>query len=210
MLLVVCLVIPISTLLWAIVSAEISVGVKEGDWIEYQVTFNGAVPEEHNIEWAKFEILAAEGKTIDVNITSRYSDGREVTIPSTLNLETGQIGDAFIIPAKLNSGDAFLEQYEGTITISGVEEKVCAGVKRSVVHAVTSHTMYYWDRSTGVLVEGTSAYPDFTLMTKAEKTNMWKPEIFGLDPIVFVVMIVIPVVVVLAIFLLLKIRELRS
>jgi hypothetical protein len=206
-LLLVCLAILISFAFLTVVSAEISVGVKEGDWIEYKIAFTGAVPEEHNVEWAKFEILDVEGKIIDVNITSGYSDGTEETLMSTLNLETGQIGDAFIIPANLNSGDTFPEQYEGTITISGVQEKTYVGAKRSVVDATTTHTKYYWDRSTGVLVEGISTYSDFALTTKVEKTNMWQPEIFGLDPIVLIILIVIAVIAVIAIFLLLKIKE---
>jgi hypothetical protein len=191
----------------ACVSAEISVGVKEGDWIEYKITLNGAIPEEHNVEWARFEVLAVEGKTIEVNITSRFTTGTENTESSTLNLETGQIGDAFIIPANLNNGEAFLEQYEGTITISGVEEKTYSGAKRNVVYATTSHTKYYWDRATGVLVEGISTYSDFTLTTKVEKTNMWQPEKFGLDPTVFIALITTVIAAILAIFLILKMRE---
>jgi hypothetical protein len=206
-LLMVCLAVLIGILFSAVVSAEISVGVKEGDWIEYQVTFTGDVPEDHAVEGARLEILDVEGKTIDVNLVSIYPNGTEETLPVTLNLETGQIGDAFIIPANLNSGDTFKEQYEGTITISRVEEKVCAGAKRNVAYATTSHTMYYWDRSTGVLVDATSEYTDFTLTTKAEKTNMWQPQIFGIEPMVFIVLIIVAVVAVLAIFLLLKMKE---
>ncbi|UCC58272.1 MAG: hypothetical protein JSW14_08005 [Candidatus Bathyarchaeum sp.] len=206
-LLMVYLTVLIGMLVPLAVSAEISVCVKEGDWIEYQVTFTGDVPEDHAVEGARLEIIDVEGKTIDVNLISIYPNGTEKSLPVTLNLETGQIGDAFIIPANLNSGDTFLEQYEGTITVSRVEEKVCAGANRMVVYATTSHTMYYWDRSTGVLVEATSSYTGFTLTTKAEKTNMWQPQIFGIDPMVFIVLIIVAVVAVLAIFLLLKMKE---
>ena len=205
-LLIVCLPVLIGILFSAVVSAEISVGVKQGDWIEYQVTTTGAVPEEHDVEGAKIEVIAVDEKKIDVKFTSIYSDGREETGTSTLNLETGQIGDAFIIPANLNAGDTFLEQTEGTITVSGVEERIFAGARRSVVYASTPQTMFYWDRSTGVLVEATSSYPDFSLSTKAEKTNMWQPQIFGLDPLVFIALIIVAIVAVLAIFLILKMR----
>ena len=64
-------------------------GVKEGDWIEYKITRNGAVPEEHNVEWTRFDVLAIEGKIIEVNITLRFTTGQQDTITSTLNLETG-------------------------------------------------------------------------------------------------------------------------
>jgi hypothetical protein len=202
----ICLAVLVGMLFSAVASAEIVVSVKPGDWIEYKVTFTGNVPEEHDVTWAKIAIIAVEEKKIDAEITSRYSDGREETATSTLNLETGQIGDAFIIPANLDNGDTFLSS-EGTITISGVEERNYAGATRSVVYASTSRTMFYWDQSTGFLVEATSSYPDFTLATKAEKTNIWQTQIFGLDPIVFIVLIVLVTVAVLAIFLMLKMRK---
>ena len=189
-----------------VVSAEISVGVQEGDWIEYQVTSTGDVPEDHNVEGGKLEIINVKEKTIFVNITSIYYDGTEETLPYTFNLETGQIGDAFIIPANLDSGDE-VKRNENNITISGIEEKTIAGAKRSVLYATTSDTSYYWDRATGVLVEATSTYTDFTLTTKAKTTNMWQPQIFGLDPIAFFVLLIVAVVAVLAIFMILKTRK---
>ncbi len=202
----ICLTVLIGFLFSTAVLAEI-VGVKQGDWIEYQVTTTGAVPEEHDVNWGRIKIISVEGKTIDVNITSRHVNGTDWSLTSNLDLETGDIGDAFIIPANLNAGDTFLEQTEGSITISGVEERTYAGARRSVVYASTSRTMFYWDRSTGVLVEATSSYPDYTLTTKAEKTNMWQPQIFGLDPIVFIVLIIVAIIAVLTIFLLLKMNK---
>lgn len=202
--LIVCLLVLIGMLFAAVVSAEISVGVKQGDWIEYKVTTTGTVPGEHDVKGAKIEVVAVEGKKIDVRFTSIYSDGREEIETSTLNLETGQIGDAFIIPANLNAGDTYRE---GNITVSGVEERTYAGARRSVVYASTPQTMFYWDRSTGVLVEATSSYPDFTLNTKAEKTNMWQPQIFGLDPLAFIALLIVAIVAVLAIFLIIKMKR---
>ena len=196
----ICLAVLVGMHFSAVASAEIVVGVKQGDWIEYKVTVTGDVPEQHNVTWSKIEVMAVEGKKIDVKITSRYSNGTEETATSTLNLETGQIGDAFIIPANLDKSDTFLLS-EGTITISGVEERTYAGATRSVVYASTSVTMFYWDRSTGVVVEATSSYPDFTLATKAEKTNMWQTQAFGIDPLFSIVLVVLVIVAVLAIFL---------
>jgi len=203
----ICLAVLFGMLFSAVASAEIVVGVKQGDWIEYEVTVTGDVPEEHDVTWSKIEIISAEGKKIDIEITSRYSDGREETATSTLNLETGQIGDGFIIPANLDNGDPIPEQYEGTITISGVEKRTYAGATRSVVYASTSLTMFYWDRSTGFLVEATSSYPDFTIITKADKTNMWQTQIFGIDPFVFIVPIIAVIVAVLAFFLIRKMKK---
>jgi hypothetical protein len=133
--------------------------------------------------------------------------GRLDAVTSTLNLETGQIGDAFIIPANLNAGDTFLEQSEGSITLSGVEERTFAGARRTVVYASTSETMFYWDRSTGVLVEATTSTSDFTLTTRAEKTNIWQPQIFGLNPIILLVLIIVVVAAVSAILLIFRKRK---
>jgi hypothetical protein len=181
----------------AVASAEIVVGVKPGDWIEYNVTITGEVPEQHDVTWCKIEVTAVEGKNVYVNITSRYADGREETVSSTVKLDTGQVGEAFIIPANSKKGDTF-SSYEGTITISGVEEASCACATRSVVYASTSETMFYWDRSTGFLVEANSSSAEFTMFTKAEKTNLWQPQIFGLDQTVFIALVVLVMFVVLA------------
>jgi len=197
----ICLMVLFGAIFSAFALADVSVNVKEGDLMEYQVTYGGAVPEEHDVNWAKIEVINVEDQKIDVTITSRYSDRKEKTVTATLNLETGQMGDCFIIPANLSDGDTFLEQTEGTITISDVEEKTYAGAKRNVVYAITSQTIFYWDQSTGFLVEATSSYPEFTLTTKAENTNMWQTQTFGIDPLFSIMLIAILIGAVLANFL---------
>jgi len=199
-----CLAVLVSTCFLAVVSAEITVGVKQGDWIEYTVSISGEVPELHDVSWCRFDITAVDEKNVYVDITWRFVNGTEETESKTLKLETGQIGDCFIIPANLNHSGAFLSP-EGYIMISGVEEKTCAGATRTVVSANTTETLFYWDRSTGVLVEAKSTYPEFNMFTKVDKTNMWKPQIFGLNPTVFLVLVVVLVAVLaVAIFLIRK------
>jgi hypothetical protein len=198
---IICLTILFGAIFSELALADVSVGVNEGDFIGYQVTYSGDVPPQHDVNWAKIEVISIQDKKIDVAITSRYSDGQEETVTATLNLETGQIGDCFIIPANLDKGDTFLEQTEGTITISDVEEKTYAGAKRTVVTASTSHTTFYWDKSTGFLFEATSSYPDFNLTTKAEKTNIWQTQAFGLDLLLSIILISLAIVLVLAILL---------
>lgn len=203
----VCLVVLVGMHFSAVASVDIVVGVKLGDCIEYNVTITGDVPEQHDVTWCKIEVTAVEEKNVYVDITSRYSDGREETVPSTLNLETGQIGDCFIIPANLNAGDVF-ESPEGNITISGFKEKTYAGATRSVVYGSNPQTIFHWDRSTGFLLEAKSSDSAFTMITKAEKTNMWQTQIFGLDQTVFIALVlVIVAVLALAIFLIRKMKK---
>jgi hypothetical protein len=180
---------------------DVLVGVKEGDLIEYQVTYTGDVPEEHDVTWAKIEVRKVEDPQIELAVTSRYSDGTEETLTTTLNLFTGQIADCFIIPANLNLGDTFLDQVEGTITINGIEERTYANTKRTVVTASTTHTEFVWDRTTGFLVEAASSYSDFILVTTAEKTNIWQTQTFGVDPLWSIVLIALVFVLIIAIFL---------
>jgi hypothetical protein len=165
--------------------AEISVGVKKGDWIEYQVTFTGVPEEKHDVKWAKMEIENVEGTQINLKVTVKFSDGTVEPQTVTLNLETGQLGDDFIIPANLNSGDTFFDKNVGNITISGVEERTYAGATRTVMHAAISETTYYWDKATGVLVEGISQFPEYTMNSMVDKTNIWQPQLFGLNPALF-------------------------
>jgi hypothetical protein len=44
-------------------SEGISVGVKSGDWIEYNVTSSGAPMQGHDVEWARMEVIAAQSPT---------------------------------------------------------------------------------------------------------------------------------------------------
>jgi hypothetical protein len=189
----------------AAISSEISVGVKQGDWIEYQVTFTGTPDPGHDVTWAIMEVVDVQGKSINLAIKTRFSNGTLLNETITLNLETGQLGDDFIIPANLNSGDTFFDKRQGNITISGVEERTYAGATRTIVKGTAQQTTYYWDRATGVLVEGTSSFPDFTMHTKVDKTNMWQSQMFGLDPTVFYAL-VIAVVAILAVIVFFVIR----
>jgi hypothetical protein len=187
-----------------VVVGEFSVGVKTGDWIEYNVSVTGSPAEKHDVTWARMEVYAVQGSQIDLNITVKFSDGTLEPQTATLNLETGQLGDDFIIPANLNVGDVFFDKNVGNITISGVEEKLYAGVTRSVMTAATSETTYYWDQATGVLVEGNSHYPEYIMHSIVDKTNLWQSQVQGLNPTVFYAMVigvVALIVVVLTVFI---------
>ena len=163
------------------VCANITVGVKQDDWIEYKTNITGTPPESHDITSARMEIVGVMGVIINLNVTSKFSNGTLLLENVTLNLETGQLGDDFVIPANLDVGDSFFDIRIGNVTISKLEEKTIAGATRTVVHAKTEQTIFYWDRATGVLAEANSSFPDygFTLDTTVAKTNMWQPQTSG-------------------------------
>ena len=165
--------------------ADASVGVKKGDWIEYQVTITGNPPQDHNITWARMDITDVQGEVVSLDIQTRFSNGTLLPEKVTLNLATGVLGDDFIVPANLNRRDKFYDVYQGNVTITSVEQRTVAGAERTVVSGITNQTAYYWDRQTGILVAATSSFPEYTMFTKASGTNIWQPQTLGLSSTVF-------------------------
>jgi hypothetical protein len=166
-------------------SAANSAGVKKGDWIEYQVKFTGDATLGHAVTWARIEVTDVQGATITLNITTESSNGTLTNEPPTiLSLDSGQLGDDFIIPANLKTG-TFFDKNQGNINITGTEEKTVAGAERTILTGANPDTTYHWDRSTGILVEANSTYTDYAITTIINRTNMWQPQLFGLDPAVF-------------------------
>ena len=149
--LLICLLFPIGLLSSVVVLAEISVGVKEGDWIEYNVTYTGSPPDSYPT-WVRIDIQSVQGTSITINVRRELLNGTLDTRQLTFDLESGA-EDLIIIPANLNNGDSFYHEAVGNITISGVEDETYAGVKRTVVYATGTQIMLYWDKATGVLLE---------------------------------------------------------
>jgi hypothetical protein len=177
--------------------------VKSGDWGEYDVAFTGTPIVGHDVTWARMEILGIEGARVNVTFTSLLSDGTLENVTENLNFDTGHLVDYFVIPAGLKEGDKFFDEIEGDILISSVEVRTYAGATRSTISGVTPNTLWYWDQSTGILVEAHSAYADYTLTTVITKTGLWNPQILGFDPQVFFVLIIMVVTIIVIIAFLL-------
>jgi hypothetical protein len=190
-------------------SAQLTVGVKKGDWIEYRVTFTGTPSPDHSITSARMEILDVQGMVIHVNIVSTYQNGTQVSTNSTLNLQTGQLIDDFIIPANLNTGDKFYDSNVGNITISNTEQRTYAGATRTVVSASSLNNTYIWDQATGISVEGTSTGSDYTMHSLTTSTNIWQAQsnVITIDPAILYAIIVIVVIIIAVIITILAMRQ---
>lgn len=193
--LLLCLVL--ASVFQTTVSADVSVGVKPGDWVEYNVTFTGNPPPEHDAKWARMEVGTVEGQRVIATFTSRLANGTMLNVVEDLDFDTGRFIDLFIIPAGLNTDDTFYDQAVGNITIDSVEARICAGATRTVVHAEALDTQWYWDRATGVVVEARTSNPVYTLDTVAYGTSLWNPQILGLDSNMFYVLVSIAAVLVI-------------
>jgi len=161
-----------------IASAQLTVGVKAGDWIQYQVSFTGTPPDpSHSVVSANMTVLGVQGTAINVNIISTLSNGTQLSTDSTLNLQTGQLIDNFIIPANLAKGDQFYDSNVGNITIANVNEGTYAGATRTVVNATSGNNTYVWDQTTGIDVEGFSSGTNYTMHTLVVATNIWQSQV---------------------------------
>lgn len=187
----------------ALVSGEPLVGVKEGDWIEYDVsmTGTGSMPPTHDVRWFRIEVLPVEGAAFSVNLTSRYANGTVGSAIWKFNFTEGNVEGWIIIPANLGEGDTFYDYSIHTgipvnVTIQDEEQKTVLGATRTVTYGKDSLRHKEWDKATGLFIGTTEYYKnvttrtgwyieDLTVTVKAVATNMWSPQILGLDQTMF-------------------------
>jgi hypothetical protein len=167
--------------LFSNVQADLSVGVKPGDWIIYDVNYTGSPTQGHDIIWAKMEILSVSGHLIMVSMTSKFSDYTTDISTATMNLDTGDLIDNFIVPANLTTGETFLSKNLGNVTIDQNEQRTYAGATRTVCITSTSTNTYVWDQATGVSLEGISQTEEYSIHSIVSETNLWKPSSNGLN-----------------------------
>ncbi len=172
------------------VSGSIAVGLNKGNWIEYGVEINRnqtndseiMIPPDHNISWARIDVTEVAGGIINLSIQTKFSNGTILSGNTILNLETGTLGDDFIIPANLKQGDLFFDKYQGNITITNVQIQTIAGAERVIICGATNETKFYWDQLTGVLINAESKFAGYSLITRANKTNLWSTQSASASP----------------------------
>jgi len=180
-------------------SSQVSVGVKVGDWIEYNVSTTGTPMSGHDITYAKLEIIEVKETAIKANVTSTADNGTVSTITRSFNLQQGQIQAWVIIPANLGPGDSFYDSsIGGNVTIQGEHQRTFLGATRTITYVNTTDRDKQWDKATGIFVTTQDYLENSTVSATAIATNMWSSQILGLDETVFyaVVGVVIAVVVI--------------
>jgi len=183
-------------------SANSQVGVQKGDWIRYNVRVTGNPSSDENITWAKMEIVTVQGPVITVNVQTEFANG--TLFPENgivLNLDTGAIGDGFFVPTNIAPGDKYKTEYEGIVNITGMGTLEAGGAQRSVILGSAALTNYFWDKQTGIMVAATSTYPTYTMYTTTSQTNIWQPQILGLNQEIFYAIIAIVITILVAFFL---------
>jgi hypothetical protein len=168
------------TILPAFAYNEPTVGVKKGDWIEYNITISGPqLDEARNLTSFRNEILEVNGSSFEANMTSISVNGTVLSSLWNFNLTGGEVCGWMIIPANLNEGDKFFDAAKAAnVTIEGHEQKMVAGESRTVTHATDPGKLYKeWDKATGVYVNSIEHTKNYTVITNATATNLWSAQI---------------------------------
>ncbi|UCC58379.1 MAG: hypothetical protein JSW14_00130 [Candidatus Bathyarchaeum sp.] len=175
---------------------ESSVGVKKGDWMEYNIsiTGTGAPPPTHDVNWMRMEILPVQGAAFPVNLTARYSNGTLGSAIWEFNFTEGNVGGWLIIPSNLSPRDTFYDSSPHTgkpvnVTVQSQEQKTVLGASRTVTYGNDSFRHKEWDKATGMFVGSSERIKnvtnkdgwyieDLTVTIEAIATNMWSPDPF--------------------------------
>jgi len=161
---------------YTLAAPKTQIGVKTGDWIKYEYTITGAPPETLLPTWLKVEFLNVEGTTATVCTTTHMSDGTELTETTTGDLLYGSLSGV-AIPANCTTGDFIYISGYGYVMIIGETTRIYAGMSRVVVYSSFSvygfPLTYYWDKQTGIMVEGSTTALGITVTLRATETNMW-------------------------------------
>lgn len=202
------LLIAICLLSFLILSAyaQVSIGLKEGDWVEYTVSYTGTPPETYP-EYIKIEVQTIQGTTITAEISRNLLNGTQSSMTKTFDIESGA-PDLAIIPANLGTGDEVYHEDVGIFTIEGVAEYSFKGTTRESVYANIAQTELSWDRTTGILIKAHQTTGTFTQTLLGVNTNIVQTQASDIDPIVFYGMIVAAVaILIVAALLVLRRRK---
>lgn len=190
------------------VFAQVSVGLKEGDWVEYTATYSGDAPETYP-DSARIEIQAVQGTLITVKIITNLQSGIQSSITDTFDLESGA-PDLIVIPANLSAGAEVHHEHYGTFTLEGVEDYSFKGETRELVYANVMQTEFSWDRITGIMIESVETAETFTQTFRAVDNNIFQTQALDIEPTVLYGIIIAIVIILVVVIILVFRRKNRS
>lgn len=166
-------------------AACLSLGVKTGDWIEYDV--QGTVNPESTLT-VSFLNVTGTNLTMQMTLSPVTATGPALNYTENVDFATNEdfpiLADGFLsarvclIPNGSEVGDqVYLGTEFGNRTILSETTGSYAGVDRMVVCCNFSlqlnQYVFYWDKQTGILVEATMSYGTTSNSLSVIDTNMW-------------------------------------
>jgi hypothetical protein len=193
-------------------------GVKVGDWIKYgQLTItwtgNGTEPssitEEKKVSWARITVITISGPIVNINETVHYNNSTEILENGTEDVSGGAqyTSFPFVIARNLTAGDPIITQ-TGSAQINQTTTRTYASASRrvNILNLTTTYqdqttvSTFYFDQSTGFMVElySKDAYQVRDLI--ATETNMWSPDLLGLltNNLIYIIAGIIIIITVIA------------
>lgn len=165
----------------SVTAGEYEIGVKLGDWIEYEINWTFPPPWAYPVRIRR-EILSVEGTIITVTITQEMSNGTVTKETREGDVAKGTGASAMIfIPANLGVGDwVHIEGFDD-VSITDEYTRVYLGIERTVLYANFSSkgfdVLIFWDREKGTALEIHSS-STYTSTVKVIETNLWSSESF--------------------------------
>jgi hypothetical protein len=190
--------------------AQYTVGVKNGDWIKYNLSMSG---QGENVQgWIKITVDSVSGTEIKGTYAVGVGDQQLQQISFTLDIASGY-GEisGFIIPANLTVGQTIPGE-------STTVQNITTRHGRTAIYAAATDPysggtgQVYWDQATGVLLEVTASYGGYEYKLTPAETNMWGGGLFGVGPLglelwIWIIIIVVIVVGITTVVLILHRRK---
>jgi hypothetical protein len=179
-------------------------GVSEGDWFRYDVDFSWTSTDPSAIipislnetERTMMAIVGVSGKKVSGQLATYYKNGTEKTVGGHVDIETGEGENMtmFVVSADLGENDTIYTSNEWSdAKINETIVRTYPDSLRDTNHLNITATFYseesyqsmslnyYWDKSTGILVElsevvVTVAYDYVTissLLIRTTDSNVW-------------------------------------
>lgn len=161
----------------AISEGKCKVGVKRGDWIEYEIKWANPPLPPYSV-WVRREILDVEGTIITVNITRKMFNESVINETKEGDVANGTgAADVMFIPSNLKPGDLVNIEAFGPVSINGTTQRTYLGTERTVLWANFSSTgfdiLIFWDKEKGVALEIHHSRVAAQGTTKVIDTNLW-------------------------------------
>ena len=186
-----------------LVFADYTLGIKSGDWIEYDVTFS--VAGQSLSGSVKVTVENVQGMQINGTIEFNVQ-GYSITPPQPFSIDVGAgtgTYSQFIIPANLTVGDYVPAENAYVQDIVAKDGRKALVISASIPFEGVSGQVYY-DQATGVLLEGSTQISGTEYSIAFAGTSLWSGG-FMFDW--WILMIIIAAVVVAALAALILLRR---
>ncbi len=154
--------------------------------MEFTASTTGNLPAGHDVIWFKMEVINITGNIIWINIVAEAHNGTLSSSIRPVDFTTGNTQAWILIPANLGPGDSFFDSStNSTVIIQGQKTATIDGVTRTITYVNTTVRHKEWDKATGFFIQTIDNYPGYNASAVTYATNMWMPQILGLNPTVF-------------------------